>query len=164
MQVDHTARPLSIYVDAMKVLVATDGSRAGLAALRFASSLLAGRDDELVVLAVYGSAAKAGSGIGGLERFQARRVLDDAARVLGRAGASPARFELLLARASDDVPEVICRQADRTRAGLIVVGSEGRDSLAEWVVGGTALRLIYLSRRPVTVVRPPRRRTSVRGR
>ncbi len=41
---------------------------------------------------------------------------------------------------------------------LVVVGSEGRDTLSEWVLGGTALRLIYVARRPVTVVRPPRRR------
>ena len=41
---------------------------------------------------------------------------------------------------------------------LVVVGSEGRDTLNEWVVGGVALRLIYVARRPVTVVRPPRRR------
>jgi hypothetical protein len=40
----------------------------------------------------------------------------------------------------------------------VVVGSEGRDTLDEWVVGGTALRLIYVARRPVTVVRAPRRR------
>ncbi len=160
MQVDHTARPGTVYVEGMKVLVATDGSRASLAALKFASSLVDGQDHELVVLAVHANGAKAGSRTGGLERFQAQRVLEDAARVLGRAGVSPTRFELLLARESDDIPEVICRQADRARAGLIVVGSEGRDSLAEWVVGGTALRLIYLSHRPVTVVRSPARRKS----
>jgi len=39
-----------------------------------------------------------------------------------------------------------------------VVGSEGRDTLSEWVLGGTALRLIYVAHRPVTVVRAPRRR------
>jgi nucleotide-binding universal stress UspA family protein len=44
------------------------------------------------------------------------------------------------------------------RADMVVVGSEGRDSLSEWIVGGTALRLIYVARRPVTVVRAPRRR------
>jgi len=58
----------------------------------------------------------------------------------------------------DEVPEVICRQADRIGANLVVVGSEGRDTLEDWAVGGTALRLLYLSRRPVTVVRAPRRR------
>ena len=46
------------------------------------------------------------------------------------------------------------------KADLVVVGSEGRDTLSEWVLGGVALRLVYVSRRPVTVVRPPRRRRS----
>jgi len=41
---------------------------------------------------------------------------------------------------------------------MLVIGSEGRETLSEWVLGGVALRLIYVSRRPVTVVRPPRRR------
>jgi nucleotide-binding universal stress UspA family protein len=46
-------------------------------------------------------------------------------------------------------------------ADLVVVGSEGRDTLSEWVVGGNALRLIYLARCPVVVVRPPRRRRAL---
>jgi nucleotide-binding universal stress UspA family protein len=60
----------------------------------------------------------------------------------------------------DRVPEAISREADRARADLVVIGSEGRDSLNEWVVGGTALRLIYVARRPVTVVRAPRKRAA----
>jgi nucleotide-binding universal stress UspA family protein len=81
------------------------------------------------------------------------------ARNLGSHSAQ-ARFVVVRARHADEVPEVISRQADRLRADLIVVGSEGRESLAEWVVGGTALRLIYVARRPVTVVRAPRRRAA----
>ena len=72
-------------------------------------------------------------------------------------GSPPAQFELVRVRCADDVPEAISRQADRLRADLVAVGSEGRDSLTEWVVVGTALRLIYVARRPVTVVRAPRR-------
>jgi nucleotide-binding universal stress UspA family protein len=88
---------------------------------------------------------------------QSRRVLADAARLVhGRVEG--ARFELIHARNGDEIPEAISRHADRVKADLVVVGSEGRDSLAEWVVGGTALRLIYVARRPITVVRAPRRR------
>jgi nucleotide-binding universal stress UspA family protein len=61
---------------------------------------------------------------------------------------------------ADEVPEAISRQADRIKADLVVIGSEGRDTLKEWVVGGTALRLIYVARQPVTVVRAPRRRAA----
>ena len=144
----------------MKILVATDGSRAGFAAVRFASKLAADHSGrELIVLTVYASAGTAASATNGSRpRKAAERVLGDAARVIRGRGSPPARFELVQVRGDDDVPEAISRQADRLRADLVVVGSEGRDSLTEWVVGGTALRLIYVARRPVTVVRAPRRR------
>ncbi len=144
----------------MKILVATDGSRAGGAAVKFASKLAANHGgSELIVLTVYASPGAAAAGTNGSgRRKDAERVLGDAARDMRRRGSPPARFELVRARDVDDVPEAISRQADRLRADLVVVGSEGRDSLTEWVVGGTALRLIYVARRPVTVVRAPRRR------
>ena len=140
----------------MKILVATDGSRAGIAAVRFASKLATGNaESELIVLTVYSSASG--------RREDAQKVLGDAARHIRRRGAPPPRFEVVRARNADDVPEAISRQADRLRADLVVVGSKGRDSLTEWVVGGTALRLIYVARRPVAVVRAPRQRPSRRS-
>ena len=87
----------------------------------------------------------------------AQKILDDAARELQRSGIE-ARYRFISADRRTPVPEAISREADRCHADLVVVGSEGRDSLDEWVVGGTALRLIYVARRPVTVVRAPRRR------
>lgn len=144
----------------MKILVATDGSRAGIAAVRFASRLATNHgESELIVLTVYSSAGAAAAPANGSgRRKEAQKVLGDAARQMRRGGSPAARFELVRARDADDVPEAISRRADRLRADLVVVGSEGRDSLTEWVVGGTALRLIYVARRPVTVVRAPRRR------
>ncbi len=142
----------------MKILVATDGSRAGSAAVRFASSLAAQQNDgELIVLTVCPGPRTDGNGREPLRR--AERVLADAAREAQRRGSPSSRFELIHSRNADEVPEAISRQADRVRADLVVVGSEGRESLTEWVVGGTALRLIYVARRPVTVVRAPRLRS-----
>jgi len=129
----------------MKILAATDGSRAGNAAVRFASNLLGNaRKGELVVLTVLPDGAD---------------LPDAATGEKPRSGAA-ARFRVVRARHADEVPEVISREADRLRVDLIVVGSEGRESLADWVVGGTALRLIYVARRPVTVVRAPRKRAA----
>ena len=139
----------------MKILVATDGSKAGEAAVRFASRLAAGPGARLLVVSVdpVDSAPTEPAAPGGRSRARdAKRVLEAAARQLrGRA----ARF-LRIVSPGDEIPEAIAREADRVRADLVVVGSEGRDSLQEWVVGGTALRLIYVARRPVTVVRAPR--------
>lgn len=152
----------------MKIVVATDGSRGSTAALNFAARLAAGDGGELVVLTV--ASANGKSPVrrkAGLARqtesdavSAAQKVLDKAAREMGVRGTS-ARFELVSARRSDEIPEVISREADRMKADLVVVGSEGRDTLSEWVLGGTALRLIYVAKRPVTVVRPrPRRKAS----
>jgi nucleotide-binding universal stress UspA family protein len=131
--------------DSVKVLVATDGSRAGDAAVRFAAKLVkADPKTNLIVLTVENASGTAHS----------ERVLAEAARKLR---GKPARFHRVPAPA-DRVPETISREADRVRADLVVIGSEGRDSLKEWVLGGTALRLIYVAQRPVTVVRAPRKR------
>src|ERR1700693_854422 len=92
-----------------------------------------------------------------LEKRAAQKILDDAAKTLQRSGLQ-ARFRFVSADRRTPIPEAISREADRIKADLVVVGSEGRDTLNEWVVGGVALRLIYVARRPVTVVRPPRRR------
>ncbi len=136
----------------MKILVATDGSRAGVAAVKFAARLATGdRTAELIVLTVDSNGASAKAQAAG-----SQKVLENAARQVGRRGR-PARFQRVPSRGAD-VPDVISREADRLRADMVVVGSEGRDSLDEWVVGGTALRLIYVARRPVTVVRAPRKR------
>jgi nucleotide-binding universal stress UspA family protein len=149
---------------AMRILVATDGSRGSVAALNFAVRLAA-RDSrsELIVLSVESGEAHPPSlpcrdvKSTGSARSHAQRILECAARELNHKGAQ-ARLRFISARGAGEVPEAISREADRLRADLVVVGSEGRDTLNEWVLGGTALRLIYVARRPVTVVRPPRRR------
>jgi len=155
----------------MRILVATDGSRGGSAALKFAARM-ASRDPgaELTILTIGKAEESAGGGNGdepvadlgsafekALEKRAAQKILDDAARELQRSGLE-ARYRFVCADRRTPVPEAISREADRLKVDLVVVGSEGRDTLNEWVVGGVALRLIYVARRPVTVVRPPRRR------
>lgn len=147
--------PARLSCSRMRILVATDGSRGGTAALRFASRLAA-RDSggELIVLTVVRNVPDRESDGG--SRSHAERILQEAARRL--SGKSHACYRVVSPRGGTPVPETISREADRIKADLVVVGSEGRDTLGEWVLGGVALRLVYVSRRPVTVVRPPRRR------
>ena len=137
-----------------RVLVATDGSRGGNAALRFAADLAAKPGTSLTVITV---APEPSAGETAEARRRAEKSLTTAARELGRAGVT-ADLRIVGARPQESIPEAIRRESDRVRADLVVIGSEGRDTLSEWVVGGVALRLIYLATRPVTVVRPPRRR------
>jgi nucleotide-binding universal stress UspA family protein len=139
----------------MKIVVATDGSRGGTAAVRFAARL-AGCDPgaQLILLTVGG----AGAGIPGLGLTPKGpdEVLSRAAREVRDLGVAR-KCTLMTLRTRQEIPEAISALADRLRADLVVVGSEGRDTLAEWVVGGVALRLIYVAKRPVVVVRPRRR-------
>ena len=137
----------------VRILVATDGSKAGDAAVRFAAKLAtSNRQNRLIVLTVDAA------GPNGSKKLHpvSEQVLVGAARQLR---GCPAQFQRVPASA-DEIPEAISRHADRLKADLVVIGSEGRDSLNEWVVGGTALRLIYVARRPVTVVRAPRKRAA----
>lgn len=146
----------------MTVMVATDGSPAGAAALRFGARLA--RLDPSVALVVVTVTPEdghvrhaSGDDAGAVGRERARRAMTSAARALTRQGIH-ADVQLVARRSSEAVPDAISRQANRLGADLVVVGSEGRDTLREWVVGGVALRLIYVATRPVVVVRAPRRR------
>jgi nucleotide-binding universal stress UspA family protein len=132
--------------DPLRILVATDGSRGATAALRFAASLAARAPSAaLTVVTIASDVGRASS------------ALTAAAKTL-RQRKVRSTFEIAEPRREETIPEAIVREADRRKADLVIVGSEGRDTLREWVVGGTALRLIYLARRPVVVVRPPRSR------
>jgi nucleotide-binding universal stress UspA family protein len=142
----------------MKILAATDGSRGGSAAVRFADRVAGDHGDgELIVMTV--ARPSPGAESGDETRRHAEKILEAAARQ-ARRSRGRAQFAVVAARPGSPIPETISREAERLKADLVVVGSEGRDTLNEWVLGGTALRLVFVSRRPVTVVRPPRRRKS----
>lgn len=139
-----------------RVLVATDGSRGSAAALRFAAGLSVNPAAAVTVISVAGAPAAEGSAAAPADR--AAKALASASRTLRRAGVA-AELRVVDALPSESIPEAIRRESERVRADLVVVGSEGRDTLREWVVGGVALRLLYLASRPVAVIRPPRVRT-----
>jgi nucleotide-binding universal stress UspA family protein len=136
-----------------KLLVAVDGSRGSVAALRFTANLArCAASARVTVMTVAASSAPKSP-----EVVHANRLVDAAAETLRSAGVQSER-RIVSIRPGDSIPEAIRRESDRMRSDLVVIGSEGRDTLREWVVGGVALRLLYLSRRPVVVVRPSGRR------
>ena len=137
-----------------KVLVATDGSRGSNAALRFAVDLAGCSGIALTVITVVLKKRAPGASEA-IQRTESSLTAAD--RSLRRSGVQ-ADLHVVEARPRESIPEAILRESNRLNVDLVVIGSEGRDTLREWVVGGTALRLIYLATRPVTVVRPPRAR------
>jgi nucleotide-binding universal stress UspA family protein len=150
----------------MKVLVATDGSRGSRAALRFAARTARGcRTTEIVVVTVGALRrqllfAHPDSPAGLVlwpelekrERDLARRVLAHAARDVKKLGVS-ARCRFVQPRRLGPVAEAIAHEADKEKADLIVVGTEGHGALGGWALGSVSARLLHVARRPVAVVR-----------
>jgi nucleotide-binding universal stress UspA family protein len=136
-----------------RVLVATDGSRGSAAALRFAAGLSIHPAAAVTVISV--ARAPSAEGSAAAPADGAAKALASASRTLRRAGVD-AELRVVDALPGESIPEAIRRESERLRTDLVVVGSEGRDTLREWVVGGVALRLLYLASRPVAVIRPPK--------
>ncbi len=148
----------------MKILVATDGSLASRAAVRFAASVAArSRGGRLIAMAVgspstpaYPKATRLPLGLpaatNGGDRRSTQRILEVARRDAERLGARTL-CRYVGTRDLEPVAEAIARTAERERADLIVVGSGGGSELTRWALGSITHRLVHLARRPVAVVR-----------
>ena len=155
----------------MKILVATDGSRGGKAAVQFTARLAKScRSSQVVVVTVAAlrremllahATAPAGPThwpeLEKKERELADRLLAEAAREPVKHRVK-ARFRFLRPRKLGPAPEAIAREADKERADMIVVGSEGYGAYAAWALGSVSQRLLHLAHRPVTVVHVARRK------
>ncbi len=155
----------------MKILVATDGSRGGNAALQFTARMARScRSPRILVVTVAALRremllAHATTPVGPThwpelekkERELADRILAEAARELKKHRVR-ARFRFLRPRRLGPAPEAIAREAERERADMIVVGSEGYGAYAAWALGSVSQRLLHMARRPVTVVHVARRK------
>ena len=146
----------------MKILVATDGSLASRAAVRFAATLAAGsRAGRLIVVAVGFPGSRSHrtatrmplpAATNGNDRRSTQRILEVARRDAERLGAR-ARCRYVGRRDLEPIAETIAREAERERADLVVVGSGGGTEVARWALGSITHRLVHLARRPVAVVR-----------
>jgi nucleotide-binding universal stress UspA family protein len=154
----------------MKILVATDGSEASRAAIRFADRLAGSlQAAEIVVITVGAlrrelfvshpehSGVRLDLEIEKEEREIAWRTLSAAERELKRHRES-CRFRFVQPRRHGPVAETIAQEADRERADLIVVGTDRFGAFASWALGSVSARLLQIARRPVTVVHVTRRR------
>lgn len=157
----------------MKFLVATDGSRGGRAAVRFAArAAKACRRSEILVITVGAlrrellfAHPEVPAGLTlwpeleKQERALAGRVLRDAEREVSKLGGK-ARVRFVQSRRLGPVADAIAHEADRERADLIVVGTEGHGALGKFALGSVSARLLHIARRPVAVVRVARRKAS----
>ena len=153
----------------MKLVVATDGSRGSRAALRFAARMAKGCRKTQIVVVTIGALRRqllfahpdtpAGLSLWPelekRERALAERVLGDAVREAKKLGAK-VRCRFVQPRRLGPVAEAIAHEADKEKADLIVVGTEGHGGAGNWSLGSVSARLLHVARRPVAVVRVPR--------
>ena len=143
------------------VLVPLDGSGFAEAALPIAKQLVS-RSGGRLCLITADQPSPIGDGTGELAgalaslsdecRRDDEMYLARTAAMLGNVGDGPVQHGLVDGSAGD----AICREADRLRAGMIVMATHGRSALERVWLGSVADYVIRHAARPVLLVRPRR--------
>lgn len=141
----------------MKMLVATDGSKNSLRAVKFAARLL-GRLAEggsITLISVHDDVA-----LRHARRFVGKEAVDDYLRELSEQDLAESRRLLDKAGVPHDmiirtghVATEIVDAAERGKFDLLVLGSKGRSALKDLLIGSIAKRVSELSKVPVLLVK-----------
>lgn len=141
----------------MKMLVACDGSKTSLRAVRHAVKLAGALSDaaRISLISVHDDIA-----LRHASRFVGKDAIDNYLREESETDLAAARKALDKAGIAHDmiirrghVAAEIADAAARGRFDLIVMGSKGRSSLADLLVGSVATRVIELSAVPILLVK-----------
>lgn len=142
----------------MKILLAVDGSKASLGAVKnvidHAAELRAAPQVELVTVhrpvpPVRGLGA--GVGKSQLERYyqeEGEKALAAAKKLLDNAGIAYEAQTLV-----GDPGESIVKQCRKARCDLIALGAKGRSALGDMLLGSTATKVLHLSPVPVLLIK-----------
>lgn len=140
-----------------KILVATDGSKHAQKALDYAIRLASVFGAELIVMSVVEQAQLerlepyAKESIREIRekmRLRANQYVDEAEKKAKNEGIKVTKYVLM-----GDPAELVCDQAEREEADLIVIGTRGITSGQKAVVGSHTTRIVRWSKRPVLIVR-----------
>jgi len=146
------------------ILVPVDFSENSAAALLWAAEAAGCFDAPLIVLHVVHDPAEApgyyaaSQGEGHREALEqaAARMLDEFVKREKDAHPQIAGVNRLSTALVVGLPETrILEMAEKTKARLIVMGSQGRTGLAHLMLGSKAQRVVQLSPIPVTIVKIP---------
>lgn len=122
----------------MRILLCTDGSEHGQAALRFGSIIARAASQPATVLGV-------------LEEKKDRRLLDRAL-VEAQEWLAGAPAPELKVRKGHPAEEIL-KEAEAGAYDLVVLGARGRRGITRFLVGSTAERVARHSKQPVLIVR-----------
>jgi len=142
----------------MKILVATDGSKNALRAVKYAARLahlLRTASNKITLVSVHDDAGlrHAKAFVGNAEVADYLRELSEkelkAARKLLRAEGIGYDMEIRTGNVAQEI--VAC--ADKGKFDMIVLGSKGRSAPADLLLGSVAQRVLATAKQPVVVVK-----------
>jgi nucleotide-binding universal stress UspA family protein len=141
----------------MKILIAIDGSKNSLRALKYGIKLAAKLSEPTTFVLVNAHddmALRGASQFVGKDAVKAylddlsNSELAEAVAIATKAGVS---FETRLVRGQ--VAQAIVKAADDRKCDLIVLGSKGRSALRDLLIGSVAQRVVALADVPVTLIK-----------
>ena len=142
----------------MKILVATDGSKAALHAVRYAVMLigkLSSQSSSVTLVSVHDDA-----GLRHAKAFVGRSVVADYLRELSEKELKAARKVLDAARVKHDmvvrtghIATEIVALGKSGKYDLLVLGAKGRSAMADLLLGSVAQRVLATAPIPVLLVK-----------
>jgi len=155
---DDAAGPLCDDRSMNKILIATDGSVAGAAALDFGLQLAAALGTATVLLhsdaALAEELFEADPENGpSQERIEQRDPVLGAAAKRARELGVQAQLELIGDQGTDAIADAICGAATGLGADLVVLGSRGHGAVASAVLGSVSQGVLRYAEQPVVVVK-----------
>ena len=142
----------------MKILVASDGSKNALRAVKYAADLLKNSLDKtksITLISVHDDAglrhAKAFVGkeaVADYLRELSEKELKSAMKVLNDLGIKHDMVMLI-----GNVSQEIVAQGQKWKYDMIVLGSKGRSALADMLLGSVAQRVLTQAKQPVVLVK-----------
>ena len=142
----------------MKILVATDGSRPALRAVKYAAKLvgqLSSASSSITLISVHDDV-----GLRHAMNFVGRAAVADYLRALSEKELKPASKMLASAGVKHDmeirtghVSHEIVACAKSGRFDLIVLGAKGRSAVSDLLLGSVAQRVLATAKTPVLLVK-----------
>jgi nucleotide-binding universal stress UspA family protein len=142
----------------MKILVATDGSKNALRAVKYAADLLGSSTDKIksiTLISVHDDA-----GLRHAKAFVGKEAVTDYLRELSEKELKPAMKALDASGIKHDmimlvgnVSQEIVAQGQKGKYDMIVLGSKGRSALADMLLGSVAQRVLTQAKQPVVLVK-----------
>lgn len=141
----------------MKILVAVDGSKSSLNAVKYAAKLAVGlrTKDRITLISVHDD-----HGLRHAKQFVGKSEIDDYLRAVSDEDLKAARKFLNKEGLDHDaiikqgyVSDEIVKTANSGKFDMVVIGSKGRSGLADFLLGSVTQKVVTSAKPPVVVVK-----------